>query len=73
MTSDSSGNNAGSIAETLPLAISRLVASPDADTPSYCPGLFRIRLTMSSDVLPYFTETLQPVSSSNGLTQPFSV
>jgi hypothetical protein len=45
----------------------RNVASPDADTPSYSP--VRINCTISSDVLPIFTLTLQPVLVWNGVTQ----
>src|SRR4051795_1805844 len=52
---------------TSPPAISRSVASPDADTPSYWP--VRISCTISSEVLPIFTLTLQPVSFSNEDTQ----
>src|SRR5689334_12213235 len=47
--------------------MSRSVASPDADTPSYCP--VRINCTISSDVLPIFTLTWQPVCFWNGCTQ----
>ena len=43
------------------------MASPEADTPSYLP--VRIRVTISSEVLPTFTFTWQPVSFSNGVTQ----
>ncbi len=52
---------------TSPAAIIRRVASPEADTTSYWP-LF-ISVTASSEVPKYFTETSQPVSSSNGVTQ----
>jgi hypothetical protein len=52
---------------TSPAAISRSVASPDADTPSYCP--VRMSVTISSDVLPSFTLTWQPVSCSKSVTQ----
>ncbi len=52
---------------TSPPAIRRRVASPDADTPSYLP--VRISVTISSEVLPIFTLTLQPVSSSKSDTQ----
>ncbi len=47
--------------------MSRSVASPDADTPSYSP--LCINWTISSDELPSRTFTSQPVSSSNGVTQ----
>src|SRR6266496_4063396 len=47
--------------------MSRRVASPDADTPSYWPVF--INCTISSDVLPILTFTLQPVCCSNGCTQ----
>jgi hypothetical protein len=43
------------------------VASPDADSPSYWP--LRINCTISSEVLPIFTLTLQPVCCSKGVTQ----
>ena len=52
---------------TSPPAISRSVASPDADTPSYLP--VRISVTISSEVLPIFTLTWQPVSFSKSDTQ----
>ena len=52
---------------TSPPAISRRVASPDADTPSYCP--VRISVTISSEVLPSLTLTWQPVSFSKSETQ----
>ncbi len=45
----------------------RSVASPEADTPSYLPVCMSV--TISSDVLPIFTFTLQPVSASKSLTQ----
>src|SRR5450432_4689076 len=47
--------------------MSRKVASPDADTPSYWPVF--IKVTISSEVLPTFAFTLQPVCCSNGCTQ----
>ena len=52
---------------TSPAAISRSVASPDAETPSYWP--VRMSVTISSDVLPSFTLTWQPVSFSKSVTQ----
>ncbi len=52
---------------TSPEAISRRVASPEADTTSYWPPF--IRLTASSEVLKYLTVALHPVSFSNGVTQ----
>jgi hypothetical protein len=52
---------------TSPPAISRSVASPEADTPSYLP--VRISVTISSDVLPSFTLTWQPVCFSKSVTQ----
>src|SRR5574341_26815 len=68
------GNDSTSTAATSPLAMRRFVASPEAETPSYnVPPCCRIRLTISSDVLPYLILTWQPVSSSNGLTQDFCV
>ena len=47
--------------------MSRSVASPDADRPSYWP--VRINWTISSEVLPTLMLTLQPVSFSKGCTQ----
>src|SRR5450631_3605295 len=47
--------------------MSRSVASPDAETPSYCPVF--IRVTISSELLPTFAFTLQLVAFSNGCTQ----
>ena len=52
---------------TSPPAMSRSVASPEAETPSYWP--VRINVTISSDVLPILTLTWQPVCFSNGVTQ----
>jgi hypothetical protein len=52
---------------TSPPSISRRVASPDAETPSYWP--LRISWTISSELAPTFTLTLQPVCFSNGVTQ----
>ena len=43
------------------------MASPDADTPSYSP--LCMSATISSEVLPILTLTLQPVSSSKPVTQ----
>jgi hypothetical protein len=54
-------------AETSPPAMSRSVASPDADTPSYSPVF--ISWTISDELAPTLTVTLQPVASSNGVTQ----
>ncbi len=59
------------MAATSPLAMSRRVASPDALTPSYVPP-WRISVTISSDVLPTFVLTLQPVSSWKAVTQSYS-
>ena len=56
-----------SIALTSSPAISRSVASPEADTPSYSP--LCISCTISSLVLPTWLLTLHPVRSSNGVTQ----
>ena len=50
--------------------MSRLVASPEADTPSYSP--LCISWTISSLVLPSLTLTLHSVSVSNGVTQSVS-
>ena len=62
----------GSTAATSPLAISRFVASPEAETPSYTlPPPWRRSVTISSEVLPIFVWTLQPVSASNGWTQSY--
>src|SRR6266545_281448 len=59
---------------TVPAAIIRRVASPDAETPSYCP--VAISDTMLGESRPSVVWTLQPVLSSNGVTQsnsaPFS-
>jgi len=52
---------------TSPPAISRSVASPDAETPSYWPVF--ISWTMFPESRPTLTVTLQPVSVSNGVTQ----
>ena len=52
---------------TSPPSISRSVASPDAETPSYSP--VRISCTISSEVLPILTLTWQPVSFSKSVTQ----
>src|SRR3954453_21368947 len=52
---------------TSPPAIRRRVASPEADTPSYWP--VRMSVTISSDVLPILTLTLQPVCCSKSDTQ----
>ena len=68
-----SGNSDGSTAPTSPPAISRLDASPDADTPSYSdPPPERMSWTISSELSPYVTSTSHPVSSSNGVTQSYS-
>src|SRR5262245_37112716 len=56
--------------DTSPPAMSRVVASPEAETPSYSP--LCISCTISSDVLPTRTLTWQPVASSNGVTQSTS-
>ena len=55
---------------TSPASISRTLASPEADTPSYSPVC--ISWTISSEVLPILTLTLQPVWSSNGVTQSYA-
>src|ERR687884_497871 len=47
--------------------MSRRVASPDADTPSYCP--FFMSVTISSDDPATLLLTLHPVCFSNGVTQ----
>ena len=52
---------------TVPAAMSRSDASPEADTTSY-PPVF-IRLTASSEVSKYFTLAWHPVCFSNGVTQ----
>ncbi len=52
---------------TSPAAMSRSVASPEAETLSYSPVF--ISCTISSEVLPILTLTLQPVSSSKPVTQ----
>src|SRR3954452_14250316 len=54
---------------TLPPRINRRLASPDADTMSYCePPPWRISVTISSDEPPYLVDTWQPVCCSKGLT-----
>ena len=52
---------------TSPAAISRSVASPEAETTSYSPVF--ISCTASSEVPKYLTLAWQPVCSSNGVTQ----
>ena len=52
---------------TSPPAISRSVASPEAETPSYWP--VRMSVTISSEVLPTLTLTWQPVCFSKSDTQ----
>src|SRR3984893_1171473 len=55
---------------TSPCAISRLVASPLAETPSHwVPPPWRISVTISSEVLAKLTLILQPVWVTNGVTQ----
>src|SRR3954454_16065061 len=61
-----SGINFGSTERTSLPAINRRLASPDAETASYCP--VRIRVTISSDEPPYFAFSLQPVCFTNGFT-----
>ena len=54
--------------------MSRFVASPEAETPSYwVPPPCRMRVTISSDVFPGLTVTWQPLCASNGLTHESSV
>jgi hypothetical protein len=73
MTFSRSGKSAGSTAPTSPAAMSRLLAFPEADTPSYTsPPPCRMSVTISSEVSAYVTLTWQPVSSSNGVTQSVS-
>src|SRR3954470_7534013 len=45
----------------------RRVASPDADTPSYCPPFMSV--TISSEEPATLLLTLQPVAFVNGVTQ----
>ncbi len=52
---------------TSPPAMRRSVASPDAETPSYWPVF--ISWTISDELPPTLTVTLQPVACSNGVTQ----
>jgi hypothetical protein len=54
---------------TVPPRMSRRLASPEAVTRSYSPSLPVIRVTISSDVAAVLTDTLQPVSASNWVTQ----
>ena len=53
--------------ETSPPAMSRRVASPDAETPSYSPVF--MSWTMFAESRPTFTVTLHPLAVSNGVTQ----
>jgi hypothetical protein len=55
------------IGSTSPAAIRRRVASPDADTASYCP--VRISWTASSDVPNVLMFTWQPEDFSKPVTQ----
>jgi hypothetical protein len=55
---------------TSPLAMSRNVASPDADTPSYAP--VAIWSTMSSEPAPSFVITWQPVCFVKSSAQDLS-
>jgi hypothetical protein len=59
---------------TVPAAIMRRVASPEAETPSYCP--VAMSDTMLGESTPSVVFTLHPVSVSNFVTQsnsaPFS-
>ncbi len=49
--------------------MSRRLASPEAETMSYCePPPWRIRVTISSDEPAYFACTRHPVCFSNGFT-----
>ena len=50
-----------------PAAMSRRVASPEAETVSYCP--VRMSCTASSEVPNVLTVTLQPDSFSKSVTQ----
>src|SRR3954467_15386500 len=59
-----SGTSFGSIARTSLPRIRRRLASPEAETASYWP--VRIRVTISSEELPYFECTLHPVAFVNG-------
>ena len=52
---------------TIPPAISRLVASPENEPPSYSPDCMSETPLFESVIS--FVLTLQPVSSSNGVTQ----
>ena len=52
------------IGATSPRDMSRTLAFPDADTPSYCP--VESRSIMSSELAPSFVFTLQPVCCVNG-------
>ena len=57
---------------TVPPRMSRRLASPDAVTRSYSPSLPVISETISSDVAAVFTDTAQPVSDSNWVTQSYA-
>src|SRR5438093_13098610 len=61
-----SGMSFGSIARTSLPRIRRRLASPEAETASYCP--VRMSVTISSEEPPYLARTLQPVALVNGFT-----
>src|SRR2546427_11978184 len=70
MTSLKSGMRLTFTSATSPWAISRLVASPLAETPSHCvPPPWRISVTISSDVSANLTLILQLVWVVKGVTQ----
>ena len=57
---------------TSPASMRRFDASPDAETPSYSPWPWVIRLYMSSEVSAVLVFTWQPVACSNGWTQSYA-
>ena len=57
---------------TVPPRMRRRLASPDAVTRSYSPLLPVISDTISSEVAAVLTDTLQPVSLSNWVTQSYA-
>src|SRR5713226_7332880 len=70
ITSLKSGIRLTFTSATSPWAISRLVASPDAETPSQTvPPPCRIRVTISSEVSANLTLIVQPVWFWKGVTQ----
>src|SRR5436305_15289091 len=61
-----SGISFGSIGRTSLPKIRRRLASPEAETASYCP--VRINVTILSEDPPYLARTLQPLALVKGFT-----